>query len=158
MFMVSSTSSGDEQTDIDRVTAPMSAAPATSVPASNVSMPSMDTLLSRGGTDHPIAHESVPSNETGLSIRANFYASDHERLTASSGFPLIAANLEIHERAMPALASGVNSVAAWLDSIMDKCPLGALDWSQLVASDPLAAEIEAAGFTDTQGGQVKKSE
>jgi len=93
-----------------------------------------------------------------LFIHTNMAASNGGRLTtlAPSGTQLTAVNLEIHDRTMSALASDDNPVAAWLNGVVTERPLSSLHWSRLVASDPLAADIEATDVADSQDVQAEK--
>lgn len=156
-----SASSGAGQATYNRVAGPESAASTTSVTKDNASTSSKDTQASQTSNNLPTSHESVTTQNMGdepLSSPAHIYPSNREGLTSrvSSGSTLTAANLGIHERAMPALPSSDSSVASWLASGMDEHPLGAVDWSRLVASDPLAAETEAVTVVGPHG-QARKS-
>ena len=150
----------DEQANANRITTPTSAALIAVVPADSVLTPPVELRLSRGGSILPVRHESAASNGMSSSIQATIYASSRERLAdlAPPGTQLIAINLEIHGRMTPALASSDDSVAWWLASVGDERRTGAFEWSQLVASDSLAAEIEAADGVDSQGSQAKEDE
>ncbi|KAM0693362.1 hypothetical protein Q7P36_006616 [Cladosporium allicinum] len=140
-------SSGVQQPDLNGFVGPASAALIAS--ADNVSNPATETQLPHTNGSPPASYESKDLGDKSSSSQAYIYPSNKEGLTfrAPSGFPLTAASLEMHERAIPALPSNEGSVASWLASGTNEPPLGIIDWSQLVASDPLAAEIEAATVT-----------
>jgi hypothetical protein len=154
LFMAPSASSGDEQTDVDRVADPTSQASTTALSGDNVSTHSTETQRSHADVDLSMDHGSMPSNGVDsipLSMQGNVDASNHGGLMmpTSPGLPLTAANLGSQTRAMPAMAPVENTVAIWLAMEADERPLSHLHWSFLVASDPLAAEIEASTGVDT---------
>jgi hypothetical protein len=148
-------SSRDGQTDVDKVSYPMSQASTTALSGYKVTTHSTETQSSHAGAELSMDHGSVLSSDTGsmpLSIQANVETPDHEGLTTftSSGPLLTAANLDSLATAMPAVASDDDIFATWLAMEADVRPLSDVQWSHLVASDPLAAEIEAATGIDTQ--------
>jgi hypothetical protein len=147
-------SSRDGQTDVDRVSYPTSRASTTALSGDKATTHSTETQSSHAGAELSMDHGSVLSSDTSsmsLFIQANVDTPDREGLTTFtlSGPLLTAANLESQAMAMPAVASGDNTFATWLAMEADVRPLSDVPWSHLVASDPLAAEIEAATGIDT---------
>jgi hypothetical protein len=151
-----SPSSGGQQTEVNGVTGPVSAASTTVVSADSHSNPLIESQVSHAGTDFPINHDYLLLKKLSgkpPSLQESIHVSNEEGLTTRvpSRPPLTAANLDTQERPMTALPSSDSAVASWLASGLNEHPLGAVDWSQLVASDPLAAEIEAATFVGPHG-------
>lgn len=60
------------------------------------------------------------------------------------GDPLTAANLQALEGIIPPMDSQDSSVGLWLANMGGVHPLDDARWARLVATDPLAADIEAA--------------
>jgi hypothetical protein len=150
-----SISSADEHTSADRVADPSSPASTTAVSGDNASTHSMETQLSDASTDLRVGHGSVSSSDIGSvppPTQADTHASDHDGPATSTptGPPLTVANLMAHERTTSALSSSDHSVASWLASSMGDHQVGGVEWSQLVALDPLAAAIEAAVVDGSQ--------
>jgi hypothetical protein len=146
----------DDQTNADRVFNPTSPASTTVVSGDIGSMYSMKTQLSDASADLLMDRDSVAFNEADSTtplMQANTHAPNLEGLMhfTSPGPPLTTANLEAHERSMTASIRSDIPVASWLASSMGEYQPGDVVWSHLVASDPLAAEIEAAAGVNTHG-------
>lgn len=148
---------GDKQTNVDSVAHPMPTALTTAVSEDTLSISSpasKETQPSQAGPGLLTSHELVTFNEISKMpqlMQAKLDTSNHESLTflTSPGRPLTSANLTAHQNAISALVTGDNSVATWLATSLGERPLNDVDWSHLVASDPLAAEIEAAAGVAT---------
>jgi hypothetical protein len=152
LFTAPSASSGDEETDVGRVADPTSQASTTALSGDNVSTHSTETQRSRADVGLSMDHGSMPGIDSmPLSMQGNVDASNHEgQMTITSpGHPLTAANLEAYEMTTSAVSSSYSSVALWLASGVDDSQSSIVSWSHLVASDSLAAEIEAATGIDT---------
>ena len=153
-----SASSAYEHNNANGVFDPSSPASTTAVSGVNVSTYSLETQLSDASADLSVDHGSATSDDIGsapLFTQANTYASDHQGLTsiAFTGPPLTTANLTAHEQRTSGRSSSHSSVALWLASGTDERRTGAADWSQLVASDPLAVAIETAVAVEATDGE-----
>jgi hypothetical protein len=156
-------SSADDHTNDDLVVSLASAASTTAVSGDNELGYSVEAQHSDTSTDLSTDQSSVPSDgidDIPPRIPANVDACHREGPTThtSTNPPLTTANLMAHEKTTSALPSSNSSVALWLTSGMEEHQTDADDWSRLVASDPLAAAIEAVVVVDSQGQAIQDVE